>query len=85
MSGSELSRSIFQRDYEMEAEVAEHKSKPLPSPVIPTDSRRHMTKIRMGRLDTSQVFSKERLAEIPVDSDAYLEEPVKRSRRRKKK
>ena len=42
----------------------------------PTGDRRHMTKIRLGVLDTSTVFSKARLAALPVDRDVKLERDV---------
>ena len=42
----------------------------------PTGDRRHMTKIRLGVLDTSTVFSKARLAALPVDPDVKLERDV---------
>lgn len=37
--------------------------------IVPSGDRRHITKIRLGKIDTSEVFSKKRLSEIPVDND----------------
>ena len=44
--------------------------------IVPTGDHRHMTKIRLGTLDTSTCFSKERLATIAVDPDAELDQAL---------
>lgn len=43
---------------------------------VPTGDRRHITKIREGKLDTSTCFSKARLATITVDPDVEFERSI---------
>jgi hypothetical protein len=42
--------------------------------IVPTHDRRHMTKIRLGVLDTSTAFSRARRESLPVDPDAEFEQ-----------
>lgn len=41
--------------------------------IVPTHDRRHMTKIRLGVLDTSTAFSRKRREALTVDPDVELE------------
>jgi hypothetical protein len=44
--------------------------------IVPTGDRRHMTKIRLGVLDTSTAFSRARREALTVDPDVELEQSV---------
>jgi hypothetical protein len=60
-----LTKLIYARTVEVNRPriVKVHKN---PNPVIPTGDIRHMTAIRDGKI-SSEIFSKERLAQIPLD------------------
>jgi len=51
--------------------------------IVPTHDRRHMTKFRLGVLDTTTVFSRRYRESLAVDPDAELEKTCQRRRVRR--